>query len=277
MLGLKSLHYGYFKPGQELNLDNFLIAQETYIDEMLHLIPDEVKTVLDVGSGTGVVAQRLLELGKSVHCVDPNPYLTLEALKNTNSKVFGSNLKYEDFQLPENQKNGFDLVLMSESCQYIDIENGWKKTREITKPNSYLLVADFFKIKELDKAHLSKSGHRLSIFLETAEKHGFQLVKKVDITSSTAPTMDLYQKIIVEKIFPIAEALLEFLYRRFPRFYRLGRYFWGKKILFLREKYLSQYSQTFSHYKGYFFLLFQKKIFTGPCFGFIYYCGLDFF
>jgi hypothetical protein len=49
-----------------------------------------------------------------------------------------------------NPQKRFDLVLMSESCQYIDIEKGALKSKEILKHKGYILVSDYF-VKTADK------------------------------------------------------------------------------------------------------------------------------
>ena len=52
-----------------------------------------------------------------------------------------------------------------------------------------MLVADFFKIKEIDRDFLSKSGHNMEAFLACAEKNGFQLITKKDITPHIIGTL----------------------------------------------------------------------------------------
>ena len=71
--------------------------------------------------------------------------------------------------------------------------------------------------------------------------------------------MDIYQEILTEKVFPVVEAIFAVLERKFPLSYRLLRRFFSKKVLALKEKYSNQGSRTFSAYKGYFIMLFQKK------------------
>ncbi len=257
LFGLEYLHYGYFELGDEVSMQFLPQAQEKYVDRVLSFIPEDVHTVFDVGCGVGGVAQRLLGRSKSVVCLDPDPFMVEKTKQRTNDLVTAYNDFYENIE--NHEKDSVDLLLMSESCQYIDPERGWFLHHKHVRPGGYVLIADFFKLKKIDKPYLSKSGHDFHAFVEIAQKYGFSLLKKEDITQQVAPTMDLYQSLIFEKIFPILEALFDAFQRRFPKVYSLLRFFLKKKVLFLQEKYSHQGAREFSEYKGYYVLLFQKK------------------
>src|SRR5579859_5053776 len=66
VLGLKSLHYGYWKNGLSPTLSNAPKAQIEYTDQLMKLIPRGVKTILDVGSGIGDVSRALTKKGYAV-------------------------------------------------------------------------------------------------------------------------------------------------------------------------------------------------------------------
>jgi hypothetical protein len=179
-----------------------------------------------------------------------------KASEATGGKIKTALGKYEEIrELPDAP---YDLLMMPESCQYINKTLGWEQNAKFIRPGGYFMTADFFKIRNLDKPYLSKSGHNFEEFLTEAEKQGFKLLKKIDITKEVAPTMDLYQGVIKEKVFPIAEAAIEVFQRRLPFGYKIASYFMKDKVLFLKTKYENQDSETFSKYKGYFILLFQK-------------------
>ena len=59
MFGLEHLHYGYFEKGSPVTLEGLNKAQHTYVEKLIEMIPKEVKTILDVGCGTGGVAKQL--------------------------------------------------------------------------------------------------------------------------------------------------------------------------------------------------------------------------
>lgn len=255
-LGLKYLHYGYFEDGIPVNIEGLKIAQQKYTEKILAHIPQEVKTILDVGCGAGGNAAAMVEKGYEVNCVDPDPYLLSKTLEATHGKVKTFQGMYENAQIDQLQP--VDLLLMSESCQYINPEIGFQKHQSRVRQGGYVMAVDFFITKEIDKNYLSKSGHKYQQFLDTAKKYGFELVKAEDITKQTAPTMEIYQDIILNKIFPVFEAVFEFIERRFNFIYKILRYFLKDKVEHLKKKYSNQDAKTFSEYKTYYLLLFKK-------------------
>ena len=216
-----------------------------------------MKRIFDVGCGTGGVASELVKKKYDLLCLAPDPFLIEETRKNTGDKVQTITDLYENVYNLE--RESFDLVLMSESCQYIKVKEGWQQNQKYVKPGGHVLIGDFFLIKELDRPHLSKAGHPLEIFLQTAEEAGFRLVTQKDITKEVAPTMDIYQDIITNKAFPVFEALFEFMERRYPVVYRILHRLLRGKAEKIKNKYSNQGSDTFREYKGYYVLLFQKN------------------
>lgn len=256
MFGLEHLHYGYFEKGSPVTLEGLNKAQHTYVEKLLEMIPKDVKTILDVGCGTGGVAKQLVAKKYDVTCIAPDPYLIEKTLENTGGKVKTHTDLYENIQdfAPES----FDLILMSESCQYIKPDPGWEQNKKVLKKGGYYLVADFFKIRPIDNPTVSKSGQPLDNFLERAEKANFKLLKQIDITPNVSPTMDLYQEILNVRLFPLLEAANEFITRKFPLIHKIFSYFLKEKITFLVERYKTQDAANWIKYKGYYIFLFQK-------------------
>lgn len=256
MFGLEHLHYGYFEKNNPAKLENLNKAQNAYVEKLVSMIPKNVKTILDVGCGTGGVAKQLVSKKYDVTCIAPDPYLIEKTLENTNGKVKTYTDLYENIQdfAPES----FDLILMSESCQYIKPDPGWEQNKKVLKKGGYYLVADFFKIRPIDNPSVSKSGQPLDNFLERAEKANFKLIKQIDITPNVAPTMDIYQEILDVRLFPLLEAANEFVSRRFPTIHKILSFFLQKKVSFLVERYKTQNAENWVKYKGYFIFLFQK-------------------
>ena len=255
LLGMEHLHYGYFK-GLKPSLQTLPKAQEQYVKQLLATIPKGVKNIFDVGCGTGGVAKELVKKKYNVTCLAPDPFLTDKARENTGGKVDTITDLYENVENSPQEK--LDLVLMSESCQYIKVKEGWEQNAKFLPVGGHVLIADFFKIRPIDVKHVSKSGHNLEDFLKAAEEHGFKLVKKQDITKEVAPTMDIYQDLIFNKVFPVFEAVFEFVQRTAPTIYKILKKVLSKKIDKLHKHYSNQGSGTFTKYKGYFILLFKK-------------------
>ncbi len=258
LMGIEHLHYGFFTGKLKPELANLSTAQEAYVKNLVSYIPKKgVKKIFDVGCGTGGVATLLVKKNFQVTCLAPDPYLTDKTRENTGGKVETITDMYENVNHLADES--FDMVLMSESAQYIKIQEGWELNRKYVKPGGYVLISDFFRIRELDNQYLSKSGHPLDEYIKTAENLGFKLEKKTDITPQVAPTMDIYQDVIINKVFPVAEAIFEFVSRRYPLVYRVLKKFLQDKVLRLKNKYTTQDAETFAKYKGYFVLLFKRE------------------
>ncbi len=257
LFGLDHLHYGYFTDADKPSIETLAKAQNAYAEKLLGLIPKSVKTILDVGCGTGGMAEKLVAKNFEVTCIAPDPYLIEKTLERTKGKVKTHTDLYEN--ITEFQPESFDLILMSESCQYIKPDPGWEQNIKVLKKGGYYLVADFFKIKPIDTPYMSKSGQPLDNFLARAEKAKFKLIEKIDITKNVAPTMDIYQGIINSQVFPLIEAGNEFFLRRFPFLYKILGYFFKEKLTKITTKYKMQGSENWVQYKAYYMFLFQKE------------------
>lgn len=257
LFGVEHLHYGYFDGSLPETLDSIPEAQQAYVDNLISYIPDGINRIFDVGCGTGGMASELLKRDYEIVCLAPDPYLIEKTAERTEGKV--SRLIVDLYENVEDESDeSFDMILMSESCQYIQVERGWKQNQRLLRKGGYVLIGDFFRIRELDPG-ISKSGHPLQEFIEAGNRHGFELIKEVDITEQVAPTMDIYQDMIKNRVFPVAEAIFEFLERKSRFLYWLGKKALGKKIEKLHVKYSNQGADLFKKYKQYTVLLFQKK------------------
>jgi len=257
LFNVEHLHYGYFD-GIKPEVKNLPAAQAAYVKLLLSFLPRDAKKIFDVGCGTGGVASELVRKGHQVTCIAPDPVLVEMTEKRTGGKIRAFIDLYENID-QEVEHGSFDLILMSESCQYIKPDPGWINHDRFLRPGGYILVADFFKAKPPDSINPSKAGQPLDDFLRRAEENGFKVIRKLDITDQVAPTMDIYQDIILTKVFPIAQAIFEFMERRFPFLYRILRALLAKKILKLKDRYEKQGSVLFKDYKRYMIFLLQKK------------------
>ena len=113
------LHFGYWPDDLIINIDNLKKAQDLHSNQILASIPEGVKTILDVGSGSGGLAEKLVENNYEVECVSPSSYLSDAIEQKLDSSVIVHRSTFESF---DSQKK-YDLILFSESFQYVNIDD----------------------------------------------------------------------------------------------------------------------------------------------------------
>ena len=126
-LNTEHLHFGFWPDDLSVDLENLKKAQDCHSDQILNSIPDGVKTVLDVGSGSGGLAEKLVNNGYNVDCVSPSDYLSdaIEGKLKNSVSVYRST--FENLEL--NKK--YDIVIFSESFQYVNIKKSLKKIPDL--------------------------------------------------------------------------------------------------------------------------------------------------
>lgn len=255
--GTKHLHYGCWKEGEELTMKNFRLAQERYSDHLISFIPPEATRILDVGCGVGGNSLKLLEKRYQVTALSPDSYQLKIFEKNIQGKIPFFLGTFEEFRFQEK----FDLVFMSESCQYINIEKGLRKCTEILRPKGYLLVADYFSLTELDEEDIYMSGHSLEGYLERVVSAGFKIVRSEDITSRVSPTLDFRKEFYRDYLMPTLKIIGYTLKINIPYLYTLGSFFLGEVVRKMVERGFEQPgavdSQSFAKCRKYMIYLFQ--------------------
>ncbi|MEH2120645.1 class I SAM-dependent methyltransferase [Nostoc sp.] len=185
------LHYGYWEPlptaGEELTVTRLRAAQVAYAAKLLSFIPEDTKTVLDVGCGIGGNAAYLCSRGFTVEGLAPDVIQQEKFIKNTNSQVPFYLTRFEDFQT----SHSYDLVLFSESSQYIAADDLAQGTARLLSSGGYLLLADMMRSDAGYRKGIFSNCHVVSELQAELIKAGFKLIKTEDISSQIAPTIDL--------------------------------------------------------------------------------------
>lgn len=254
-LKLEHLHYGYWTGDIEIDIANLHIAQDEYAKFVISHIPDGVKTILDVGCGTGQIAKKLLDMGYQVDCVSPCPFLKKQASELLGNKSCVFECSYENLQTV----NRYDMVLFCESFQYIDMEQALSSTNKFLKSGGYLLICDIFRKDTLGKTFMG-GGHSLTRFYNLIAKSSFRLIENVDITEQTAPNMDLLDDVMESVVRPVVSAGVRFLESRNPIMLKLLRWKYRKKINKAHKKYLEGHKtgENFKKYKSYQLFLYKR-------------------
>jgi MPBQ/MSBQ methyltransferase len=185
------LHYGYWEPlpekGEELTLTRLRAAQEAYAAKLMSFIPEGTKTVLDVGCGIGGNAAYLCDRGFIVEGLAPDALQQERFIKNTNNQVPFYLTRFEDFH----SSHSYDLVLFSESSQYIAVEDLAQGAIRLLKSGGYLLLADMMRSDAEYREGIFSNCHVASELHATLIQAGFKLIKSEDISTQVAPTIDL--------------------------------------------------------------------------------------
>jgi SAM-dependent methyltransferase len=247
------LHFGYWRPDLELNFANLKQAQSVYIDELFKLIPDDVQSILDVGCGSGEMASQLLKLGYQVDAVCPPSIMSENAGKKLTGDSTLYECKYEDLDIDKK----YDLIIFSESIQFIQIKDAFQQCRHYGK--KYILIADLFKNDMPEKGPIG-GGKPYNDFL--LEKDNFRLkeIQNIDITKFVAPGFDLEKDVIDNFIKPLVSVFNRILAIKNSMLIKLGFFFYKKKLNKMKTRYLDatdRNSHSFARYKSYRFILLE--------------------
>ncbi|QKT06003.1 class I SAM-dependent methyltransferase [Gordonia sp. X0973] len=90
--------------------------------------------VLDVGSGTGILARQLAEAGADVLAVEPDPRMARVA------RDHGITVEESTFEEWEDAGRRFDLVTFGQSFHWVDPQRALPKVRTILAPGGALIL-----------------------------------------------------------------------------------------------------------------------------------------
>ena len=254
------LHYGFWDNPESVNASEFTLnemvkAQGRYIEHLVSFIPEDVKTVLDVGAGIGGNSSYLLSKGYEVEALSPDEYQESVFAEKYNGEVKFHRSKFEDFK-PEKK---YDLVLESESACYIQIEPGWETARKTIRDGGYLLASDYF-LHHNDGSgdwHI-KAAHDEKVYMEMAEKYGFKLIREYDQTENTMPTLDGVKAFMERFIYPTVEFSSQYMDKNYPFILKVIKKAFGNKVDKKMKQFSLLESDEFRKYKRYMIYLFQK-------------------
>ena len=255
MFNTEYLHYGFWPDDLEVQTTNVAEAQEKYAEFLASNIPDGVKTILDVGCGAGKFAQKLLDLGYDVDCVCPSPYLSKHARQMTGNRGDFFECGYEDVETNKT----YDMVLFSESFQYIPLEKLLPQTLRFLKKDGYMLICDFFR-RDVEGTSPIGGGHDLKKFHRMMKEVPFKIVKEQDITKETAPSMDIVNNFLTDALHPIYDLIFYVLDNNYPKVAKFLRWKFKKKIDKIEFKYFKKLSnaESFAKFKVYYLFLCQR-------------------
>jgi len=229
----KALHYGYWEPTDEVNILFFGAAQQRYTENLLKHVPADAQAILDVGCGTGIVAQRLVERGHNVECLSPSPVLNAEARKILPATTPVHETTLEEFRTDRK----YDLIMFVESFQYIPLDFSLSRCLSLLKPGGRVLICDVFRLDKPSKGPIG-GGRVYKDYLNRRDTLGFTCLQDVDITLNIAPTFDLVRDLGMN--------LLQPLWENAQRIGKANRPFLTKTLLWLFRKKLVKLNKHFN-------------------------------
>ncbi len=231
VLKLTSLHYGYWNENDDLTVKNFRVAQQRYTDTLIDMIPDGVNTILDVGCGIGDVSEAMAEQGHQVTALSPDENHRQYFEEHRNGQVAFHNSKFENF----NTSMKFDMVLMSESQNYFDMDMGFQQTINHLCRGGYLLVSGTFKkaVSDVFKRVVSIEDK----YLERAKSYGLELLKVEDITKYVMPQTLFERNLLEAHIIPLIDIFKRSTGKSLSFRFKLLKIFNRKILNFLTEVY----------------------------------------
>ena len=257
-VGSKDLHYGFWDDDLEVTVQNLPEAQRRYSEYLISHIPADVKDILDVGCGAGGLASELLSRGYLVEGVSPSPLLSEAAHKQAGPDFLIHHGRFEDVEFAPDRQ--FDLVMFSESFQYITLDMVLEKAQSLLRPGGYILICDFFKTDAKGRSVIG-GGHKLDQFMRVLNASGLSLLQEDDITRQTAPNLDIVNQMGRELIYPTMKLIGYTFEHNRPWITKIFRWKFAKKLKKVDYKYLSgeRNAESFSKHKIYKLFLLKKQ------------------
>ena len=251
----EDLHYGYWPDDKTATAQNFAEAQYRHSKLIIDNIPEGVKSILDVGSGSGNLAKKLLDLGYEVDCVLPSEFLAENIRKKLGNQSTVHVCEFEDLDADKT----YDMILFSESFQYVKLGFSIDKIVEMLPDSGHLLICDFFR-KDLPGKSPLGGGHKWKSFDDKISSSSLNKLTDIDITEETAPTNDLLDKFVTEVLEPIKTMSGEYLESNYPKLTGFLNWKYEKRLAKINRVYFTGQltGANFIKYKTYRLLLFQK-------------------
>ena len=248
------LHYGIWPEGLDVKPINIKKAQEYHSQLILDSVPEGVKPILDVGGGSGGLAQNLIQKGWDVDCVSPSEYLADEIEIKLNGKGYVYHGKFEDTHIDKQ----YDLILFSESFQYMRIRDALKKVQSVSNENGNMLIFDYFTLESSGKSPIG-GGHKWETSQKILSEFPFELIMNKDLTKEAAPTQALLGQFANYVADPGRKIIGEYLNSHYPKIMSFLKWKMAKRILKIEKEYFSgiQTAETFIKHKTYRLLLYK--------------------
>ncbi|MBE8181971.1 MAG: methyltransferase domain-containing protein [Candidatus Portiera sp.] len=292
VLGVSNyLHFGYWDPTKKATLGGLFKAQEKHTEVLLKFLNKRAAQIeaiqkkskitkqkplriLDIGCGSGKILGKLLECGYQVDGIIPSDHLyeatcdNVNRIKLSKNKTHAKNAReskvykcYLDDFYAKAPKSKYDILLFCESFQYINYKLLYENINNLLKENGEIIISDYFTIPQSDGAASFSGGHRLDKFYAYTKSSQLNIANDQDISKYMAPSMDLINDILMNKLLPSSNILDEFLKSRGIFIYSALKFLGRKSLKKIEKRYFSGTitAEVFNKSKSYRMLVLKTK------------------
>jgi len=196
----------------------------------------------------------LLARGYSVDVVSPGQILTDYARAKLGGKAGIFQKKFEDIVTDKK----YDLILFSESFQYIPMDKSIPGALNLLNPGGYIIVSDFFADDPERKSKLG-GGHDYRKWLDIKTSFPIETLAEKDITAETSVTIEIVNQLNAEVVHPVWKSSWALAEDRFPFIVKIVRRIYRKKLAKIENKHFTgeRNGEMFRKYKKYMFYVFK--------------------
>lgn len=192
LTGEENLHYGYWS-GLDVIAANVGAAQNAYTQKLFEFLPDREKlSILDIGGGAGVTAQKLVSRGHSVEIVVPSAALAARCRANCDASVTINQCRFEEFETDKR----YDICLFSESFQYIPMAYSLRRVQDLLKEGGAIVIGDCFRTERYGQGNLPTrvgGGFPYKRYEGLIGEYGLITEALEDVTEAVAPSVEIEQ------------------------------------------------------------------------------------
>ncbi|MBE9561314.1 MAG: class I SAM-dependent methyltransferase, partial [Proteobacteria bacterium] len=177
------LHYGLF--AKEESIQDAKIAQKRSTDFLLAKLPKPCR-ILEVGVGLGTTALQLAKLGYEVTGISPDVKQIALAKDKVTEQVKLECTTLEEFTAPPNR---FDVILLQESAQYLEVLALFNKAHELLTPDGLVFIIDEIALQRAE-TDTSSGLPLVDHTIAQAQRCGFKLTEQVDLSEQATPSVE---------------------------------------------------------------------------------------
>ena len=266
---IEDIHYGFWKDGEEATLGNWKQAQEVHTKFLFkhifeHIEDKDKSHMFDIGCGVGFTTKKLLQLGYNVDGLVPYQWMAdyasnlVSNLKtDTTGRIY--ECTFENFKFND-KSTKYQLAFFSESFQYVQLDKSFQMLNKILTKNGKIIIFDFFKKDDVKGVSPLGGGHQLSDFYNIVQKYNYDIISDTDVTKNLSPNLKLVNEVLIDRLIPFSDTLNKFLSSRYPKIYKLLKWFLRKNLSKLAFKYSEDRNEeNFIKFKSYRLIVLSKK------------------